>query len=153
MDKALLVASSYVLGVLLNSAVHEFGHILAYWSIGFTQFSLYIDPFASSNVTPLETLPPERMVFLASSGMAFQFIICLFSWWILRTRNNALLVPLRFGAPMGILNIGSYLWANSIVDGDSWLLVQHRVPELVVNLGVYPSICSGLTFSFEALQC
>ena len=143
-ERYMLILGSYSFAVPIVSLVHEFGHILAYWSIGFTQFRLKINPFTTSAAEPLVPLPSEYMLYLATAGMAFQLLFFTVSGITLNKTKSPLLAPIKMCLPLSMLNIGSYLLATGFEGGDSAIMVLNGVPPLLLNILGVIGVALGL---------
>ena len=136
-ELGLFFLGSYVIALLLTTAVHELGHALALSTIPIN-FRLILNPFSLSMTMPLSSIPTEYFAFAVSAGpiveLLFGTLVIALIW---RWRSQKL-VPLLMAAPVSYLkNAGYFLVGVAIPDGDTALLIALGVPSLVIQfLGI-----------------
>lgn len=136
-EVGLFLLGSYVIALLLSTAVHELGHGLALASIPIN-FRLVLNPFSSSMTVPLSSIPTDNFAFVLSAGTILELIvgtivIALFWRW-----RRPEIVPILMVAPLSYLkSAGYFLVGIAIPDGDTALLITMGIPALVIQtLGV-----------------
>ena len=137
LELGLFLLSSYMIALLLTTAVHELAHGLALASIQI-DFRLILNPFSSSMTMPLQSIPFTSLVLVASSGTIVELLfgtIVFALFWRWRTSK---LVPLLMVTPVAYLSsAGYYLVGTAIPDGDTTLMISMGVPAILVQvLGV-----------------
>jgi len=148
LKRYLLFLGAYIFTVPVVSFIHEIGHILAYLSIGITKFKLVLNPFTGSMAMPLEVLPEEHVLYLASSGMLFQLLVCGLVWVLFESRASFYRISFRMLLPMGLLNVGGYMLASGVADGDTAIMVQYgALPSVLTAFGVVSLILGLVCFS------
>ena len=136
-DSALLLLSSYMIAILLTTAVHELGHGMALASISIN-FRLVLNPFSQSMTMPLQTIPSTSLAFVASAGTIVELLFGTIVFVTLWRWRTPILVPLLMVAPVAYLSsAGYYLVGPAIPDGDTALMISMGVPAILVQvLGV-----------------
>jgi hypothetical protein len=147
----MLVFGSYAFTVPIISTVHELGHIIAYLSVGFTDFRLIINPLGMSQAEPLMPLPGEHMLYLASAGMVFQLLVFAVTGFVLRNSLSPLFFPVKMCLPISLFNVGSYLLATGIEDGDSAIMVANGASGLILNVIGFGAVLAGLFYFVRLL--
>jgi len=133
-ELGLFFLGSYVIALLLSSAVHEIGHGLAMSTIPIN-YRLVLNPFSSSMAMPLSSIPTEIFSFVLSAGTILELlfgtvVVALFWRW-----RSTKLVPLLMIAPTSYLtSAGYFLIGTAIIEGDTALLIEMGVPALVMQI-------------------
>jgi hypothetical protein len=137
LELGLFLLGSYVISLLLTSAVHELGHGLALASIQIN-FRLVLNPFSPSKTMPLQTVPSTSLAFVASAGTVMEILFGTIVIAILWRWRTPLLLPLLMVAPTAYLSsAGYYLIGPAIPEGDTALMISMGVPAILVQtLGV-----------------
>jgi len=136
-ESILLLLGSYLIAVILTTAIHEIGHGLALSSISIG-FKLVLNPFSLSMAQPLSPIPLDSLLFVLTAGttmeLLFGSVILLLLWRF----RNPLLVPLLMCAPASFLSSGGYFLVGvSVADGDTAMMISLGVPSLLIQaLGV-----------------
>ncbi len=133
-ELGLFFLGSYVIALLLSSAVHELGHGLALLTIPIN-FRLVLNPFSSSMTIPLSSVPTDYFAFILSAGTILELlfgtvVLALFWHW-----RSTKLVPLLMIAPTSYLtSAGYFLVGLAIPEGDTAQLIALGVPALVIQI-------------------
>ena len=134
----LFLLGSYMIALLLSTAVHELGHVLALASIPINS-RLVLNPFSISMTVPLSSIPPQYMALMLSSGTISELIFGTLVMAILWHWRSSNLAPLLMLAPLSYLkSAGYFIVGIAIPDGDTALLMALGVPALIIQaLGVF----------------
>lgn len=136
-ESAMLLLGSYIIALLLTTAIHEIGHGLALSSISIG-FRLVLSPFSLSMAQPLSPIPTDSLLFVITAGTAMELLFGSAIFLLLWRYRNTLLVSLLMCAPVSFLSSGGYFLAGvSVADGDTALMISLGVPSLLIQaLGV-----------------
>jgi len=136
-ESILLLLGSYLVALVLTTAIHEIGHGLALSSISIG-FRLVLNPFSLSMAQPLSPVPMDSLLFVVTSGTAMELLFGFVVFLLLWRFRNPFLVPLLMCAPAAFLSSGGYFLAGvSVVDGDTAMMLSLGVPSLLIQgLGV-----------------
>jgi hypothetical protein len=133
-ELGLFMLGSYIIAQLLSSAVHEIGHALALSTIPIN-FRLVLNPFSTSMVMSLSSVPSDSLAFVSAAGTVLELLfgtlaVALFWRW-----RSVKLVPLLMVAPVSYLtSAGYFLVGVAMPEGDTALLVALGIPAHVIQL-------------------
>lgn len=115
----LLMPIGWVGSVLLAAAIHELGHCMAIWALGWKVYEIRIGCFGAKIET--HPMPHRDELLCALSGPATGVLLCLFYRWIPRAAFCALiqtlfnLIPVYpFDGGRAVAAISGMLRENSV---------------------------------------
>jgi len=133
-QSALFLLGSFIIALLISSAVHELGHGLALTSISIG-FKLVLNPFGPSMAMPLSPIPQESLMYAVVLGMLTEVIFGTAIFLALWRWRSPRLAPLLLTGPFSYLSSSGYLLAGAIVpDSDVSLMLSAGVPSLLIQI-------------------
>ncbi|MGY5870713.1 MAG: hypothetical protein RTV72_00565 [Candidatus Thorarchaeota archaeon] len=136
-ESMFLLLGSYIIALLLTTAIHEIGHSLALASIPI-DFRLILNPFSTSMTMPLDPIPPTSLFFAVAAGTVVELIFGTIVFVIFWKWRNPKFLPILMAAPISYLSsAGYYLVGTAVSDGDTALMISMGVPAILIqSLGV-----------------
>ena len=132
-QSAIFLLGSYIIALLISSAVHELGHGLALTSLSIG-FKLVLNPFSMSMAMPLSPIPQESLLFTVVLGMLTEVLFGTAIFLALWRWRSPRLAPLLLIGPLSYLLSSGYLLAGAIVpDSDVSLMLSAGVPSLLIQ--------------------
>jgi hypothetical protein len=146
-ESALLLLGSYIIALLLTTAVHEVGHALALVSISIN-FQLVLNPFSLSMARPLSSIPSASLLFVTSAGTGAELLFGAIVGAAIWQWRSPRLTPLLMSAPIAFLSTGGYFLAGTGVAGsDVIIMISSGVPAILLQvLGVLFVVLGAIAF-------
>ncbi|MFW9802237.1 MAG: hypothetical protein ACFFFC_06275 [Candidatus Thorarchaeota archaeon] len=146
-ESSLLLLGSYIIALLLTTAVHEVGHALALVSISIN-FQLVLNPFSLSMARPLSSIPSASLLFVTSAGTIAELLFGAIVGAAIWQWRSPKLTPLLMSAPIAFLSSAGYFLAGTGVAGsDVIIMISSGVPAILLQvLGVLLVILGAIAF-------
>lgn len=102
----LLLAGSFVFAFLWGEMVHEYGHYLSHLIFRNRAVSVYLNPFGSSRIIGVTSLPLRQMGITAAAGPLSNLLLGVFVMSLLWKKMRPALLPLLIWGPVAMIQEG-----------------------------------------------
>ena len=102
----LLLAGSFVFAFLWGEMVHEYGHYLSHIIFGNRAVSVYLNPFGSSRIMGVTSLPLRQMGITSAAGPLTNLLAGVLVMSLLWKKMKPALLPLLVWGPVAMIQEG-----------------------------------------------
>lgn len=146
-EPVVLLAGGFVFAFLWGEMVHEYGHYLSHLYFGNKGVSVYLNPFGSSRIMGVTTLPLNQSGLTAAAGPLTNLIFGVLVMSLLWRKKRPELFPLLLWGPVAMIQEGVTFSLGFLTPGgDAEWISSLGIPEAVILIIGIISIFSGLIF-------
>ena len=141
----LLLFGSFIWSFNLGIAVHEFGHMLAIWSVGITEVNVVLHPFLPSFT--VWNVDNSYIGYVDALGPLFNVGLSSLVLALVWRKRQPMLLPLLLWAPIAYFSEGISMVVGLLSMGsDAQRIVTAGVPAgLVVSIGIMGMVLGIIT--------
>lgn len=142
----LLLAGSFIFAFLLGEMVHEYGHYLSHLIFGNRAVSVYLNPFGSSRIMGVTSLPLRQMGITAAAGPLANLLLGVLVMSLLWKKMRPALLPLLIWGPVAMIQEGVTFSLGFLTPGGD--------AEWISKLGISKTIIliTGILLIFSGLM-
>lgn len=145
--RILLLAGAFIFAFLLGEMVHEYGHYFSHLIFGSTETSVYLNPFGSSHIRGVTSLPLNQMGITSAAGPLFNLFLGSLMLLLLWKHKSPTLLPLILWGPVAMIQESvTFNFGFLTPGGDAAWIAAWGVPSsVIISFGVLLLI-TGLIF-------
>ncbi len=141
----LLLAGSFVFSFLWGEMIHEYGHYISHLIYGNNEVSVYLNPFGSSRIMGVTSLPLRQMGITSAAGPLTNLLLGVFVMALLWQKKRPIFLPLLLWGPVAMIQEGVNFSLGFLTPGgDAEWISTLGIPKPVL-------IITGICLIFSAL--
>ncbi len=144
----LLLAGAFVFSFLWGEMIHEYGHYVSHLIYGNKGISVYLNPFGSSRIMGVISLPLRQMGITSAAGPLTNLLLGVFVMSLLWKKKRPILLPLLLWGPVAMIQEGVNFSLGFLTPGgDAEWISTLGIPKPVLIITGICLIFSGLIIS------
>ena len=145
-NRIILLAGGFTFAFLLGEMVHEFGHYFSHLAFGNTGVGVYLNPFGSSHIVGVTSLPLIQMGVTSAAGPLFNVILGNIIFLILWRRRTPTLIPLLLWGPVALIQESvTFTFGFLTPGGDAGWIAAAGIPKPLIIITGILFLIAGLT--------
>jgi hypothetical protein len=141
----LLLAGAFTFAFLWGEMVHEFGHYFSHLAFGNQDAGVYLNPFGSSHITGVTSLPIRQMGITSAAGPLTDLILAVLMMFILWRKKQPAYLPFLLWGPVAMIQEGvNFSFGLLTPGGDAGWIATLGIPKPVLLISGVLLLTGGL---------
>jgi len=144
-NRIVLLAGAFTFAFLFGEMVHEYGHYFSHLIFGNSDVQVYLNPFGSSHIMGVTSLPLIQMGVTSAAGPLFNLLMGSLTLLLLWKVKKPGLLPFLLWGPVAMIQESvTFTFGFLTPGGDAEWIAAMGIPKVVIiGLGVL-SLIAGL---------
>ena len=146
----LLLAGSFTFSFLFGEMVHEYGHYVSHLWFGNTDVQVYLNPFGSSHIVGVTSLPLRQMGITSAAGPLTNLILGVLTSLLLWRKKQSFVLPLLLWGPTAMIQEGVNFSLGLLTPGGDaeWISTLGIPKAILVTTGILLIVFGLVIFSY-----
>jgi hypothetical protein len=150
LSPVLLLAGSFTFSFLFGEMVHEYGHYVSHLWFENTGVGVYLNPFGSSHIFGVTSMPLKQMGITSASGPLTNLILGVLTSLLLWRKKQSFVLPLLLWGPTAMIQEGVNFSLGLLTPGGDaeWISTLGIPKAILVTTGILLIVFGLVIFSY-----